>query len=67
MSIKRHLTDSMELTQEDLEWIAGSEDCEPRDCLAPEWCGLACNEFCDNCQEDIDYAHRCERGLFLTN
>jgi len=34
------------------------------DCLSPEWCGLACNEFCDNCQEDINHAIECKMDEF---
>jgi len=30
------------------------------ECLDPQWCGVDCNDFCDNCREDFEYARQCE-------
>ncbi len=55
--LKVWLKDKFEPTQEDLEWIVGNYDEDEFD------------EWCEDCyvQEDIDYARRCEKDLFLTN
>ena len=34
------------------------------DCFSPEWCGLACNEYCDNCREDLEYSLNCKMDVF---